>query len=197
MSVLAEITQLGGAIGGGVAPFLIIWLKYITESKLKTLTHDVKEVKVTVEKIVNRESICNALNDVGNDSIDYTKDHSKINTFKLLFTNAIKLLAQSIITTDFQNLNRAKVEGLMNLTGNQIVEAYKELPVSFVTKLRPKIKSNAEVFYEQLLILVDDTKFNDKDRRFSILVEVFLRDQLMFTTTEYWQYINGYDTNSN
>ncbi len=200
---MSEIAEIGGIATTLASLFAAIFLPYLKINATKKHNEivqrfDLFEIKNNTEHqsieekldlLKKRETVRSELDDILNSSIAYTTEHIKLNTFKTSFTDSIRLLIDSTLVTGFSNLDKTKFEALMHVSGNQIKSQFKKLPEKFQKITDPEIYDLSKKYFDEIIKIIEDPIFNDKDKRFINLSEKFLMDELMLITKQWWSYV--------
>jgi len=147
-----------------------------------------KEINESIAYINSRNTLTKALTKICNSSIQYTEGSCDINTFKTTFTNAIIGLSIATLTSTFKFLSTDIFHGYMDVAGNKIIADYGYLPPDFTPLMRTHIQEASQIYYDNIIELINDVIFNDKEDRFVVITSEFLRTQLMIITKHWWQY---------
>jgi len=206
MTMIAEIATFATGIVAISTPALIIWVKSANDTRHKETNERIEELEVSsTEKFESlqealekqqevwqdydeKKSVCKRLDNIASSSIEYTKSGNKINTFKYQIRDIIKMLSMNILNTGFSYLTTAKLNAYFALSRIELIKAGGYLPDDFIELIREPIRESTVIYKEQLMGLVEDSKFNDKLDRFKNYTERYLRDNLMLITTKWWKY---------
>ena len=204
--MIAEIATFATGIVAISTPALIIWVKSANDTRHKETNERIEELEVSsTEKFESlqealekqqevwqdydeKKSVCKRLDNIASSSIEYTKSGNKINTFKYQIRDIIKMLSMNILNTGFSYLTTAKLNAYFALSRIELIKAGGYLPDDFIELIREPIRESTVIYKEQLMGLVEDSKFNDKLDRFKNYTERYLRDNLMLITTKWWKY---------
>ncbi len=198
MSIYLEIIT---SIGTGLPTVLIAFFGYKGKVRFDKINENLNSLKINNDKEHSKLNVSisylNARNDlkralikVCGQSIAYTEGEDELNSFKTGFTNSIIKLGESTLATGFKKgqITKDIFRGYMDVGGKEIRSSYPMFNDAFIDTLNHFVYSASEIYFQNIIDLINDDVFNDKNDRFVDITITFLRDELMIVTKKWWTY---------